>query len=91
MCWRRWRWGGISGYPTAQIREAISGYTPSNSRSQLIEKDGNHIILDAYNANPSSMRAAIENFARLDAAGKADGAGRGKVLILGGHGRTWAG
>ncbi len=53
------------GVSDAQIREAISGYAPSNSRSQLIEKDGNHIILDAYNANPSSMRAAIENFARL--------------------------
>jgi UDP-N-acetylmuramoyl-tripeptide--D-alanyl-D-alanine ligase len=60
--------------PDTQIREAIMNYTPSNSRSQLIEKDGNHIILDAYNANPSSMKAAIQNFARL---------GGDKILMLG--------
>jgi UDP-N-acetylmuramoyl-tripeptide--D-alanyl-D-alanine ligase len=53
------------GVPDAAIRQSIEQYTPSNSRSQLIEKDGLHIILDAYNANPSSMRAAIENFAHL--------------------------
>ncbi|HTR31753.1 MAG TPA: UDP-N-acetylmuramoyl-tripeptide--D-alanyl-D-alanine ligase [Puia sp.] len=53
------------GVPDDRIRESIEAYTPSNSRSQLIEKDGNHIILDAYNANPSSMRAAIENFAKM--------------------------
>jgi UDP-N-acetylmuramoyl-tripeptide--D-alanyl-D-alanine ligase len=53
------------GVPDDKIRQSIEAYTPSNSRSQLIEKDGLHIILDAYNANPSSMRAAIENFARL--------------------------
>ena len=53
------------GVPDVKIRKAIEHYTPSNSRSQLIEQDGNHIILDAYNANPSSMRAAIENFAKL--------------------------
>ncbi|ULQ51040.1 UDP-N-acetylmuramoyl-tripeptide--D-alanyl-D-alanine ligase [Flavihumibacter fluvii] len=57
------------------IRESIEAYKPANSRSQLVEKDGNHIILDAYNANPSSMRAAIENLARLPAADK--------VLMLG--------
>jgi UDP-N-acetylmuramoyl-tripeptide--D-alanyl-D-alanine ligase len=53
------------GVPDTAIRQAIEQYAPSNSRSQLIERDGLHIILDAYNANPSSMRAAIENFARL--------------------------
>jgi UDP-N-acetylmuramoyl-tripeptide--D-alanyl-D-alanine ligase len=62
------------GVPDDRIRQSIEAYTPSNSRSQLIEKDGNHIILDAYNANPSSMRAAIENFARIEDQ---------KVLILG--------
>ncbi len=61
--------------PQDKIRKAIEDYAPSNSRSQLIEKDGKHIILDAYNANPSSMKAAIENFAKLHA-GK-------KVLLLG--------
>ena len=55
---------------------AIENYSPSNSRSQMVEKDSNHIILDAYNANPSSMKAAVENFARLHAPKK--------VLMLGG-------
>ena len=50
-----------------KIKKAIEAYTPSNSRSQLVERNSNHIILDAYNANPSSMRLAIENFARLSA------------------------
>jgi UDP-N-acetylmuramoyl-tripeptide--D-alanyl-D-alanine ligase len=58
------------GVPDDAIRNAIEQYTPSNSRSQLIERDGLHIILDAYNANPSSMRAAIENFARLPIGGQ---------------------
>jgi UDP-N-acetylmuramoyl-tripeptide--D-alanyl-D-alanine ligase len=62
--------------PGNKIKVAIEGYAPSNSRSQLIQKDGNTIILDAYNANPSSMKAAIENFARLPA--------ENKILILGG-------
>ena len=52
------------GVPERHIAEAIAAYTPSNSRSQLVERHGNRIILDAYNANPTSMRAAIENLAR---------------------------
>src|SRR5678809_1278884 len=48
---------------------------PSNSRSQLIEKDSNKIILDAYNANPSSMKLAIENFAKKNS--------ENKILVLG--------
>ena len=59
-----------------KIKIALENYIPSNSRSQMIEKDSNKIILDAYNANPSSMKAAIENFARLN--------GEHKVLMLGG-------
>jgi len=47
-----------------KIKAAIEEYAPSNSRSQLIEKGSNKIILDAYNANPSSMKLAIENFAK---------------------------
>lgn len=69
--------------PDAAIRSAIEQYAPSNSRSQLIERDGNHIILDAYNANPSSMRAAIENFARLPIPGAGATQPSPKVLILG--------
>lgn len=49
------------------LSEKLSDYTPSNMRSQWIETDRNHLILDAYNANPSSMAAALNNFALLDA------------------------
>ena len=59
-----------------KIKNALENYTPSNSRSQLIKKDSNTIILDAYNANPSSMKLAIENFAKIEA--------DKKVLLLGG-------
>lgn len=59
-----------------KIKTALENYMPSNSRSQMIEKDGNKIILDAYNANPSSMKAAIENFAGIE--------GQNKILLLGG-------
>jgi UDP-N-acetylmuramoyl-tripeptide--D-alanyl-D-alanine ligase len=62
--------------PDEKIKSALENYLPSNSRSQLIEKDDNKIILDAYNANPTSMKAAIENFAKME--------GVDKVLILGG-------
>ncbi len=53
-----------------KIKSAIEAYEPSNSRSQLIVRGTNRIILDAYNANPTSMRAAIENFANLNADNK---------------------
>jgi UDP-N-acetylmuramoyl-tripeptide--D-alanyl-D-alanine ligase len=75
------------GVPDELIRRSIEAYAPSNSRSQLIHKDSNHIILDAYNANPSSMKAAIENFARLNAAGASAASSTPappkKVLVLG--------
>jgi UDP-N-acetylmuramoyl-tripeptide--D-alanyl-D-alanine ligase len=58
-----------------KIKSAIENYQPSNSRSQLIRKDSNSIILDAYNANPGSMKAAIENFAKMK--------GDKKILLLG--------
>ena len=58
-----------------KIKEAIEHYIPSNSRSQLIEKESNTIILDAYNANPGSMKMAIENFAGMK--------GDKKILLLG--------
>ncbi len=62
--------------PDEKIKQAIEGYTPSNSRSQLIDWRNNKVILDAYNANPSSMKAAIENFAAIKSAQK--------ILMLGG-------
>lgn len=58
------------------IRNAIESYVPDNARSQLIKRGSNTIILDAYNANPSSMQAAIENFGKMD--------GDKKLLFLGG-------
>lgn len=61
--------------PFERIQKAIEAYIPSNSRSQMIQKDGHHIILDAYNANPSSMKAAIENFSKLESTSK--------ILMLG--------
>ena len=48
------------------IKKAIENYIPQNNRSQLIPKNGNEIILDAYNANPSSMNAALVNFFQLE-------------------------
>tara|TARA_R110002073_G_scaffold72537_1_gene177653 strand:- start:683262 stop:684539 length:1278 start_codon:yes stop_codon:yes gene_type:complete len=47
------------------IKEAIEGYKPNNNRSQIIKKGSNKIILDAYNANPSSMKVALENISGL--------------------------
>ncbi|MGZ0015065.1 UDP-N-acetylmuramoyl-tripeptide--D-alanyl-D-alanine ligase [Yeosuana sp. AK3] len=48
------------------IKAAIETYIPNNNRSQVIEKSSNKIILDAYNANPTSMRAALLNFEKLN-------------------------
>ncbi|NBT16570.1 MAG: UDP-N-acetylmuramoyl-tripeptide--D-alanyl-D-alanine ligase [Chitinophagia bacterium] len=62
--------------PFIKIAQAIATYVPDNARSQLIKKDGNDIILDAYNANPSSMQVAIENFANQSS--------NNKFLFLGG-------
>jgi UDP-N-acetylmuramoyl-tripeptide--D-alanyl-D-alanine ligase len=45
-----------------KIQAAIKNYRPQNNRSQLIEKNGLQIIMDAYNANPTSMQASIESF-----------------------------
>ncbi|MBL7857323.1 MAG: UDP-N-acetylmuramoyl-tripeptide--D-alanyl-D-alanine ligase [Cyclobacteriaceae bacterium] len=67
--------GKYFGVDAAHAHEAIAAYTPTNMRSQVVMKGTNTIILDAYNANPSSMRAAILNLADM----KADR----KVLILG--------
>lgn len=68
--------GKYFNVPDEKIKMALQNYVPSNSRSQLIEKGSNKIILDAYNANPTSMKAAIENMANMP--------GENKVLLLGG-------
>lgn len=50
------------------MKEAIESYVPKNNRSQIITTKKNEIILDAYNANPSSMQVALENFAAIQSA-----------------------
>jgi UDP-N-acetylmuramoyl-tripeptide--D-alanyl-D-alanine ligase len=52
------------------IQDAIENYYPDNNRSELKEMGGNYFIMDAYNANPSSMKAALENFSALKATNK---------------------
>lgn len=54
----------------SDIKVALENYIPENNRSQIINKGTNKIILDAYNANPSSMAVAIENFLQLNDAAK---------------------
>ncbi len=67
--------GNHFGVADEKIISAIENYTPTNSRSQLLEKGSNKFIMDAYNANPSSMQSAIENFAEMKE--------ENKVLLLG--------
>lgn len=50
---------------SALIKKAIENYMPANNRSQVLEKQTNKIVLDAYNANPTSMKAALLNFEKL--------------------------
>ena len=57
--------GNYFGVSAEAIDEAIAAYVPDNSRSQVVKKGTNTIILDAYNANPTSMEAALKNFAAL--------------------------
>ena len=61
--------------PFANMVKAIEAYTPSNSRSQLVKTGKNTLIIDAYNANPSSMKVALKNFAATNF--------DNKVLMLG--------
>ncbi|WP_086542392.1 UDP-N-acetylmuramoyl-tripeptide--D-alanyl-D-alanine ligase [Algoriphagus antarcticus] len=68
--------GKFFGVEVEKAVEAIVNYQPSNMRSQLLEKRSNLIILDAYNANPSSMEVAIRTFGQMT--GK-----KHKMLILG--------
>ena len=67
--------GKYFGVEDAHIQSSIENYAPSNSRSQLKKIGSNHFIIDAYNANPTSMKAAIENLSNIDA--------DKKVLLLG--------
>jgi UDP-N-acetylmuramoyl-tripeptide--D-alanyl-D-alanine ligase len=67
--------GRYFGVPDAEAHAAIAGYVPENNRSQLVQRGTNTVILDAYNANPSSMAAALRNFQALP--------GTRKMVILG--------
>lgn len=67
--------GKYFNVPLDYIKSAIEGYQPQNNRSQILSKNGFEIVLDAYNANPTSMKAALENFSLMDA--------KNKNLILG--------
>ncbi|CAN5911293.1 UDP-N-acetylmuramoyl-tripeptide--D-alanyl-D-alanine ligase [soil metagenome] len=67
--------GKYFGVDPVLANEAIAGYAPANNRSQFLQKGSNSIILDAYNANPSSMAAAVQNFRKI--------AAPSKVLIAG--------
>jgi len=57
--------GHYFGVSDEDIKSSIESYIPENNRSQLLSKKTNEIILDAYNANPSSMLVALENFLQL--------------------------
>jgi UDP-N-acetylmuramoyl-tripeptide--D-alanyl-D-alanine ligase len=67
--------GKYFGVEPAKAEQAVVEYVPGNMRSQIIQKGTNTIILDAYNANPSSMQAAVESLAGMKA--------KNKVAILG--------
>jgi UDP-N-acetylmuramoyl-tripeptide--D-alanyl-D-alanine ligase len=62
--------GKFFGVSEKEANEAVAAYTPANMRSQIIRKGTNTIILDAYNANPSSMEAAIKNLQIMDVKNK---------------------
>jgi UDP-N-acetylmuramoyl-tripeptide--D-alanyl-D-alanine ligase len=63
------------GVPSGKIAQAIEGYVPANNRSQILHKGSNRFFLDAYNANPTSMRNALLSFQAMD--------GAHKIAILG--------
>lgn len=67
--------GHYFGLTTGQIKTGLESYVPQNNRSQLTITDRNKLVVDAYNANPTSMKAAVLNFAQMNVANK--------VLILG--------
>jgi UDP-N-acetylmuramoyl-tripeptide--D-alanyl-D-alanine ligase len=67
--------GKYFGVPSIAANKAIEEYDPTNNRSQIVKTEKNELILDSYNANPTSMRAAIENFASLQK--------QNKVVVLG--------
>lgn len=77
--------GRYFGVEDTQICHALSSYVPQNNRSQLVHTASNTLIVDAYNANPTSMMAALENFRQMEAAHKVAILGDMKELGEGSH------
>lgn len=77
--------GRYFGVEDAKICHALSSYVPQNNRSQLVHTASNTLIVDAYNANPTSMMAALENFRQMEAAHKVAILGDMKELGEGSH------
>ena len=77
--------GRYFGVEDTKICHALSSYVPQNNRSQLVHTASNTLIVDAYNANPTSMMAALENFRQMEAAHKVAILGDMKELGEGGH------
>lgn len=77
--------GRYFGVEDTKICHALSSYVPQNNRSQLIHTASNTLIVDAYNANPTSMMAALENFRQMEAAHKVAILGDMKELGEGSH------
>lgn len=75
--------GRYLSVPYAKISEALTRWEPRNNRSQWLEHRGHGVVLDAYNANPDSMRVAVEHFGRLEHPHKA--VLLGEMLELGEH------
>jgi UDP-N-acetylmuramoyl-tripeptide--D-alanyl-D-alanine ligase len=67
--------GSYFGVSASDINSAIEEYVPDNSRSQVVKRGSNTILLDAYNANPASMEAALKNFSIME--------GTHKIVFLG--------
>ncbi len=77
--------GRYFGVEDTKICHALSSYVPQNNRSQLVHTASNTLIVDAYNANPTSMMAALENFRQMEAAHKVAILGDMKELGEGSH------
>ena len=67
--------GRYFGVADERIAEAILSFSPDNNRSQAVKTERNSLVVDCYNANPSSMEVALDNIATMEA--------EHKVLILG--------
>lgn len=62
--------GYVNNVPFEQINHALESYVPQNNRSQMTVTEHNHLVVDAYNANPTSMKAAIDNFKLMEVSPK---------------------